>query len=134
MHITGGGSSIKKFGPPAVSAIQSEQGGGMVVAFFFCLKAAPCYGKKMATTKGRILHVDDPQDPRLLMSALLTDCGYGVMTAGSVTEALQLAAEIPVDLYLLNIRLPDGTGIQLCQKLREPHPRAPVIHFPAFRV
>lgn len=83
-------------------------------------------------TKARILHVDDHQDTRLLMSALLTDCGYAVITAGSVTEALKLASEVPVDLYLLDIVLPDGSGIELCQKLRALHPRIPVIYYSAY--
>lgn len=86
----------------------------------------------MPATKARILHVDDHQDTRLLMSALLADCGYGVITAGSVSEALQLADEIAVDLYLLDIRLPDGTGVELCQKLRASHPQVPVIYYSAY--
>ncbi len=48
----------------------------------------------MERTKARILHVDDHQDTRLMMAALLQDCGYGVLTAGSVTEGLELAKEI----------------------------------------
>ena len=47
----------------------------------------------MERTKARILHVDDHQDTRLMMAALLQDCGYGVLTAGSVAEALELARE-----------------------------------------
>src|SRR5438045_5122051 len=48
----------------------------------------------MERTKARILHVDDHQDTRLMMAALLQDCGYGVLTAGSVAEGLELAREI----------------------------------------
>ena len=45
----------------------------------------------MSQTKARILHVDDHQDTRLMIAALLHDRGYGVLTAGSVSEALELA-------------------------------------------
>ena len=45
----------------------------------------------MERTKARILHVDDHQDTRLMMAALLQDCGYGVLTAGSVAEGWELA-------------------------------------------
>ncbi|MFL6526511.1 MAG: response regulator [Chthoniobacterales bacterium] len=83
-------------------------------------------------TKGRILHVDDHQDTRLMMAALLADCGYGVMTAGSVTEGLELAREIDFDLFILDVRLPDGTGIELCQKLRKSHPKVPIIYYSAY--
>jgi two-component system OmpR family response regulator len=83
-------------------------------------------------TKARILHVDDHQDTRLMMAALLGDCGYGVLTAGSVTEALDLAKEITFDLYILDVRLPDGTGVELCEKLREMQPSIPILYYSAY--
>jgi len=83
-------------------------------------------------TKARILHVDDNQDTRLLMAAVLGDAQYGVMTAGTVSEALQLAREIEFDLFILDIRLEDGTGIELCQKLRELQPKVGVLYYSAY--
>ena len=86
----------------------------------------------MERTKARILHVDDHQDTRLMMAALLQDSGYGVLTAGSVAEGFELAKEILFDLYILDVRLPDGTGVELCQKLRELHPRTPILYYSAY--
>ena len=86
----------------------------------------------MEQTKARILHVDDHQDTRLMMAALLQDCGYGVLTAGSVAEGLDLAKEVEFDLYILDVRLPDGTGVELCQKLREMHPGIPILYYSAY--
>lgn len=88
----------------------------------------------MATsqTKARILHVDDHQDTRLMMAALLGDAGYGVMTAGTVQQGLEMAREIAFDLYLLDVRLPDGTGVELCQKLRATRPEVPVLYYSAY--
>ena len=83
-------------------------------------------------TKARILHVDDHQDTRLMMAALLAEAGFGVMTAGTVAEGLNLAKEIAFDLYLLDVRLPDGTGVELCQKLRALHPEIPVLYYSAY--
>ena len=83
-------------------------------------------------TKARILHVDDHQDTRLMMAALLQDCGYGVLTAGSVAEGFDLAKEILFDLYILDVRLPDGTGVELCKKLKELHPDTPVLYYSAY--
>jgi len=83
-------------------------------------------------TKARILHVEDHQDTRLMMAALLDDSGYGVITAGTIAEGLRLAKEMDFDLYLLDIRLPDGTGVELCQKLRELHPHVPVLYYSAY--
>ncbi len=86
----------------------------------------------MSGTKARILHVDDHQDTRLMMAALLNDSGYGVLTAGSVAEALELVREITFDLYLLDVRLPDGTGVELCQKLRAGRPEIPIVYYSAY--
>jgi CheY-like chemotaxis protein len=83
-------------------------------------------------TKARILHVDDHQDARLMMAALLQDRGYGVLTAGSVGEALELAKEIAFDLYILDIRLPDGTGVELARELRGMHPDIPILYYSAY--
>jgi two-component system OmpR family response regulator len=86
----------------------------------------------MEHTKARILHVDDHQDTRLMMAALLQERGYGVLTAGSVGEALQLTKDITFDLYILDVRLPDGTGVELCQKLREMRPGIPILYYSAY--
>src|SRR6185503_6283222 len=83
-------------------------------------------------TKARILHVDDNQDTRLLMAAVLGDAQYGVMTAGTVSEAMQLANEIEFDLFILDIRLDDGSGIELCQKLRAVQPNVGVLYYSAY--
>jgi OmpR-family two-component system manganese-sensing response regulator len=86
----------------------------------------------MERTKARILHVDDHQDTRLMMAALLQDCGYGVLTAGSVAEGFELAKEIDFDLYILDVRLPDGTGVELCQRLRALRPTIPILYYSAY--
>jgi len=81
----------------------------------------------MERTKARILHVDDHQDTRLMMAALLQDCGYGVLTAGSVAEGLELAREINFDLYILDVRLPGLSGVEVCRELRQRGIEAPVL-------
>ena len=50
-------------------------------------------------------------------------------TATSVGEALQLANRDAFDLYVLDHRLPDGTGIELCQKLNEVAPGIPCVFY-----
>src|SRR5437899_13095897 len=83
----------------------------------------------MERTKARILHVDDHQDTRLMMAALLQDCGYGVLTAGSVAEGLELAREINFDLYILDVRLPDGTVVEICQKILALNSKIPILYY-----
>ena len=66
------------------------------------------------------------------MAALLQDRGYGVLTAGSVGEALELAQDISFDLYILDVRLPDGTGIELCQEILQLQPKIPILYYSAY--
>ena len=82
--------------------------------------------------KAHILHVEDDPDVRLLISASLREFGYIVATAGSVAEALQLARDVKFDLCILDVRLPDGTGIELCQELHGLQPKAPVLYYSAY--
>jgi diguanylate cyclase (GGDEF)-like protein/PAS domain S-box-containing protein len=61
----------------------------------------------------RLLLVDD--EPRLLASlrALLQDDGYELMTASCGREAVELLEQMPFDLALLDLRLPDLGGHQI---------------------
>jgi two-component system, NtrC family, response regulator PilR len=82
--------------------------------------------------KPQILHVDDDPDIRLLISASLQDFGYVVATGGTVAEGLELANEFKFDLCILDVRLPDGTGIELCQQINELQPGVPVVYYSAY--
>src|SRR5229473_543253 len=84
------------------------------------------------TPKARILHVDDDPDIRLLISASLQDFGYVVATAGTVAEALELAGHFKFDLFILDVRLPDGSGIDLCQEIHQLQPKVPVLYYSAY--
>ena len=86
----------------------------------------------MEGKKAHILHVDDDPDIRLLMAGSLSEFGYTVVTAGTVAEAIQLAKEIPFSLCILDVRLPDGTGIELCQRLRKLQPGVPIVYYSAY--
>ena len=82
--------------------------------------------------KPQILHVDDDPDLRLLISASLQDFGYVVATGGTVAEGLELANECKFDLCILDVRLPDGTGIELCQEINRIQPGVPIIYYSAY--
>jgi two-component system OmpR family response regulator len=86
----------------------------------------------MEGPKLNILHVDDDPDIRLLMAGSLSEFGYTVATAGTVAEALQLAKELSFSLCILDVRLPDGTGIDLCRQLRRLQPGVPVVYYSAY--
>jgi len=71
----------------------------------------------MAQVKCRILCIDDHEDTSEMLKLLLSQEDYEVMTAVSMQEALQMATSHEFDLYVLDKRLPDGSGLELCSKL-----------------
>ena len=82
--------------------------------------------------KAQILHVDDDPDIRLMMSACLQEFGYVVATAATNAEALDLAEKVKFDLFILDVRLPDGNGVELCQKVNQLQPNTPVVYYSAY--
>jgi len=73
--------------------------------------------------------VDDHHDTSEMLKLLLSEEDYEVQTAATVEEACRMAETQEFDLYVLDKRLPDGTGLQLCQKLQEISPRVPCIFY-----
>ncbi|HVF92073.1 MAG TPA: response regulator [Blastocatellia bacterium] len=83
----------------------------------------------MQGSEARILFVDDDEDTCQMMEVLLGHSGQKVTTAATVAEALTFIAKESFDLYILDNRLPDGSGVELCRHLRESNPRVPVLFF-----
>jgi len=75
--------------------------------------------------KRRVLCVDDDQDTCDLIAAYMS--GYEVVVADSVASGFLLAKTEYFDLYILDLRLAYGDGIELCQRLRTFDPNTPVI-------
>jgi CheY-like chemotaxis protein len=72
-----------------------------------------------------ILCVEDHADTCELLRCLLSD--YQVLTVSTLAEALQVAQSQPVDLYVLDSQLPDGTGLDLCRQVRAFDPHTPIL-------
>jgi two-component system response regulator PilR (NtrC family) len=64
-----------------------------------------------------LLVVDDEPDLRTLYELTLVREGYAVETAGSVEEAWALLSERAFSAVITDMRLPDGTGLELLQRL-----------------
>ena len=69
--------------------------------------------------KGNLLIVEDDLSARQTLEAFLTREGYEVRCAPNGQTALMFAREDPPELILLDIRLPDMDGFQVCRRLKE---------------
>ena len=65
-----------------------------------------------------ILVVDDLADNRDVLSSMLQAVGFSVRTASGGQEALDHCASEPVDLVLLDLRMPELGGIDVLERLR----------------
>ena len=97
-----------------------------------CVVCGLITADKRRMAKARILHVDDDPDVRLMISASLQEFGYSVATAATSSEALQLAQQLEFDLCILDVRLPDENGIELCQRIHKEQPQVPVLYYSAY--
>src|SRR4051812_5536996 len=71
----------------------------------------------------RVLIVDDHDGFRALVRELLERRGFAVVAEADGAKAGLLAAEaVAPDAVVLDIRLPDGNGIDVCRALTEAHP------------
>lgn len=77
----------------------------------------------------RLLVVDDHEVVRQGLVALLDRReGFQVVAeAGSVAEAIEQAERFQPDLVIMDVRLPDGSGIEACREIRERRPETRII-------
>lgn len=68
--------------------------------------------------KPRILIVEDDLDLSEMLSAYFRVQNYDVLTAAWGSDALRISREEPVHLIMLDIRLPDIDGYEICRQLR----------------
>src|SRR5215213_11392550 len=64
-----------------------------------------------------------------MLQMLLSEEDYQVHTAGTVEEACRMVSKTSYDLYVLDKRLPDGTGMELCETLLKISPTVPCIFY-----
>lgn len=81
----------------------------------------------------RILHVDDDEANRYVHTRMLQRAGFNVTEASTGKQALQLVAEIVPDLIVLDVKLPDIHGFEVCRKIKaDPNTASiPVLHLSA---
>jgi DNA-binding response OmpR family regulator len=83
----------------------------------------------MSPTKKRILCVDANENICSMLLDLMRELGHEPRAAASLAAALHAARAETVDLFIIENRLPDGSGAQLAATLRVLAPRAPIIFY-----
>jgi DNA-binding response OmpR family regulator len=79
----------------------------------------------------RILYIEDHDDTRELVTIILRQNDYDVITGTTIEDGIHLAKSGAFDLYLLDSWLPDGSGLDLCKRIREFDPLTPILFYSA---
>lgn len=79
----------------------------------------------MAIADKTVLNVEDHAPARFLRTRILQRAGFGVDEVDNAAQALERAST--ASLMLLDIRLPDGDGFSVCEKVKAAHPHLPVV-------
>lgn len=70
-------------------------------------------------TQQRVLIIDDEPDIRELLEITLLRMGLDTATAGNVSEALAHLKQAQFDLCLTDMKLPDGSGIDIVRFIQK---------------
>jgi DNA-binding NtrC family response regulator len=80
----------------------------------------------------RVLLVDDEESFRIIADEELRHAGYAFETAGTLAEARHRIAERSFDVIFLDLRLPDGNGLDLIPEIHASYPATQVVVLTAF--
>jgi DNA-binding response OmpR family regulator len=72
----------------------------------------------MAANGARVLLVEDDPRIRRVLQIALRDEGYRVLEAGDGGAALDAVRDLPVDVVVLDLMLPDIDGFEVCRRIR----------------
>ncbi len=81
---------------------------------------------------GNLLIVDDEKGMQETLSEILIEKGYTADTAGSGTEALEKISKDFFNVVLLDIKLPDTSGIEVLKKIKQKAPDTEVVMITAY--
>jgi DNA-binding response OmpR family regulator len=79
----------------------------------------------------RVLYIEDHEDTRELVTLVLEQRSYQVVTGSTIQSGVALAGSQHFDLYLLDSWLPDGSGLDLCKRIREFDKSTPILFYSA---
>jgi len=81
-----------------------------------------------------VFYVDDNVRSRTLLSSVLAECGFEILTAADPVEALCRCRKIYFDLALLDYQMPSLTGPQLAQQIKLLTPNVPIVLLSGYAV
>jgi DNA-binding NarL/FixJ family response regulator len=85
-------------------------------------------GRVVDRTVMDVVLIDDHEAMRDGLEALLARKGIDTIgTAGSAADAVKLLADLTPDVAVVDVHLPDESGLRLVRRLRDEHPRLPVL-------
>jgi DNA-binding response OmpR family regulator len=82
---------------------------------------------KEVVTRRRILCIEDDADTCELLAVWLGLHKCSVTSAATMARGVQLAHQETFDLYIIDSRLPDGTGVEVCNRIRAFDPHTPIL-------
>jgi PAS domain S-box-containing protein len=88
-------------------------------------------GDWRAMSQIKILNVEDYPASREAVSEMLRLAGFAVFEAATGGEALELAAQIRPQLVLLDVKLPDISGHEVCRRLKADDATVPILQISA---
>ena len=83
------------------------------------------------TLRPKILYVEDHEDTLEMVSLILEINEFEVTTAHTLKEGTALAKHQDFDIYLIDLWLPDGIGLDLARTIRTLDHRTPIVFFSA---
>ena len=85
----------------------------------------------MRLDKRLILYIEDHEDTRELVTLVLRQFNFEVVACSTIEAGIKLAQTKDFDLYLLDSWLPDGSGLDLCKRIREFDQGTPILFYSA---
>ena len=80
----------------------------------------------------KVLIIDDEEKIRTLLAKIISLEGFEVLTAGDGKAGLRKLEQHEVDIIICDVKLPDGSGVDLSRTIKEKYPTTEIILLTAF--